>query len=150
MTEETRKEGGQGDASVKSREEKAEKITCRACEESGLKVSSWEDFSAWQDFVDGKITEDELVEKAREELDRFSSKFGKYLVIKKEEPPREDPDKKKRVKRANKIYKDVCDKGGIELCFFSNFSTWKDFVEGKMDEDEFHEKAKIELEKLVV
>ncbi len=139
-----------GDRGVKNREAKAEKVYCKACEESGLKVSSWEDFSAWQDFVDGNITEDELVEKAREEMEAFSRKFGKYLVIQKEEPPREEVDKKQRVKQANRIYKDVCQTEGIQLCFFSNFSAWQEFVDGKIGEEEFQEKAKLELEKTLV
>jgi len=135
---------------MKNREATAEKVYCRACEESGLKVSSWEDFSAWQDFVEGNITEQELVDKAREEMDAFSRKFGKYLIIQKEEPSREESDKKERVKRANKIYKELCRKEGIELCFFSNFSAWQQFVEGKLNEEEFQEKARSEMEKTLV
>ncbi len=130
---------------MKNKEEKAEQAYCLACEKSGLKVSSWEDFSAWSSFVDGAITEQELVEQVREEMDHFTAKFGKYLVIKKEEPPREDEEKKERIKRANRIYKDVCAQEGVSLCFFSNFSVWKDFVEGKISEEELEKEALMEL-----
>ncbi len=135
----------EGSADVKNREEKAEQVYCLACEESSLKVFSWDDFSAWGSFVDGNITEQELVEQVREEVDHFTAKFGKYLVIKKEEPSREDANKKERIKRVNKIYKEVCAKEGVTLCFFSNFSVWKDFVEGKISEEELREKALMEL-----
>lgn len=132
------------------RTEQAGQLICEACEESGLKVSSWKDFDAWQEYVDGAISDDVLADKARQELDEFEKSFGKYLVIEKEDPsPPEDEEKKERVKRANKIYRMLCDASGLKFCFFTNFSAWSDYVQGKVSEIDFLSKAKLEVEMMV-
>lgn len=64
------------------RSEQAHKLYCDVCEESGLKVSSWQNFDAWKEYVDGKVsetvpnekaqaTETEFLEQARSEVDRM-------------------------------------------------------------------------------
>jgi hypothetical protein len=132
------------------RSEQAQQVYCDACEESGLKVSSWQDFGGWKEFVDGSTNEASLTEKAQLELAEFAKSFGKFLVIEKEEPaPSEDADKQERVKRANRIYRKLCEAAGLTLCFFTSFSTWKDYVEGRISESEFLEQAKLEIEKMV-
>jgi hypothetical protein len=130
--------------------EQADQVLCAACEDSGMKVSSWQDFGAWQEYVDGTIDDTVLADKARMELAEFAKSFGKYLVIEKEDPtPPEDSEKKARVKRANRIYRTLCDSTGLSLCFFNNFAIWSEYVEGKITEQEFLEQAKLEVEKMV-
>jgi hypothetical protein len=129
---------------------KADQGICEACEEGGLKVSSWKHFDAWQEYVDGTINENVLAAKAQTELTEFAKSFGKYLVIEKEDPsPSEDAEKKERVKRANKIYRTLCEATGLTFCFFNSFAVWSDYVQGKMGEKDFLEKAKMEVEKMV-
>jgi len=129
---------------------KADEAYCEACEEKGIKVSSWEEFDAWKKYVDGKIDEQILADKAETELAEFAKSFGKYLVIAKEDPtPSDGGEKKERVKHANKIYRKLCDATGLTLCFLNSFGTWSDFVDGKISEVEFLEKAKLEVEKMV-
>ena len=131
------------------RTEQAQKVYCDACEESGLKVSSWQNFDAWQEFVDGKVDETVLTEKAQTELEEFAKSFGKFLVIEKEDPTHsDDTERKERAKRANKIYRRLCEAAGLTLCFFNSFSTWSDFVEGRITESEFLEQAKLEIDKM--
>ena len=132
------------------RTEQAQQVYCDACEESGLKVSSWQNFDAWTEFVDGKVDEAILTERAQTELAEFAKSFGKFLVIEKEDPTHsDDTERKERAKRANKIYRRLCEAAGLKLCFFSSFSTWSDFVEGKITESEFLEQAKLEIDKMV-
>jgi hypothetical protein len=132
------------------RAEKAGEAYCEACEGSGVKVSSWQEFDAWQNYVEGEIDESTLTDKAQTELAEFARTFGKYLVIDKKDPTSsDDAEKKQRVKRANGIYRKLCDATGLKLCFFSDFITWSDYVEGKISEQEFLTKAKSEVENIV-
>jgi hypothetical protein len=138
------------DEEGEGRAEKAGEAYCEACEEKGIKVSSWEEFDAWKKYVDGKIDEEILAVKAGAELTEFAKSFGKYLVVEKEDPtPSDDEKQKERVKRANRIYRKLCDATGLTFCFLNSFSTWSDFVEGKISESELLEKAKLEVEKMV-
>jgi hypothetical protein len=131
------------------RTEQADQVLCEACEEGGIRVSSWQDFGAWQEYVDGKINDTVLADKAQTELAEFAKSFGKYLVIEKEDPTPSDAKKKERVKRANRIYRTLCEAIGLSFCFFNNFATWSDYVEGNITEQEFLEQAKMEVEKMV-
>ena len=132
------------------RAEQADEVYCEACEESGVKVSSWQEFDAWKEYVDGNIDERLLADKAETELAEFAKSFGKYLVIEKEDPTPSDNDgKKERVKRANRIYRKLCDATGLTFCFLNGFGAWSDFVDGKISEVEFLQKAKLEVEKMV-
>ena len=132
------------------RSERAHKLYCDVCEESGLQVSSWQNFDAWKEYVDGKVSETVLNEKAQTEITEFARSFGKYLVIEKEDPtPSDDDDKKARAKRANRIYRKLCEAAGLTLCFLNSFATWSDFVEGRITEAEFLEQARSEVDKMV-
>lgn len=128
----------------------ADEIYSRVCEESGIRISSWQSFKAWQKYVEGEINDSELTQNARSELEQFSKSFGKYVVIKKEEPRQseEESEEKKRAKRANKIYRNACSETGISVCFFHDFSSWSDFVEGRIDESEFYERVKKEVREI--
>lgn len=73
----------------------------------------------------------------------YANSFGKYLSTGKGEPKfsREEKEKRDRARRANKIYRQVCNDTGLKECFFSNFSIWSDFVTGNMSEAEFVEQT---------
>ena len=135
--------------SKKKRAGRANEIYGETCKESGVKISAWEDFPAWADFVDGKIGEVQLKERAKTELEQFSSTFGKYVVIEKEDLKHaEEDERKKRAKQANKIYRKMCNDAGMTFCFFHDFNTWSQYVEGKLDDTEFAERVKTEMAKL--
>lgn len=138
-------------AAQHERARQADAMYRKLCDEMGMRVCSWQEFGAWQEYVDEKIEDSQLAEKARSELQQFSTTFGKYLIVEKAEPGKAEAKaaKKERTKKANKIYKKVCDETGIEVCFFNNFSTWSEYVDGKMDDAEFYEKAKSEMTKMM-
>jgi len=129
------------------RASQADEFYCSECQKSGLKVSSWQDFSAYMEFVDGKIEEAQLSERAKTEMLQFYKDFGKYLVIEKEDSKHsdEEEERKKRAKRATKIYKEICKENGLTVCFFHGFISWSEYVEGKIGETEFYERARSEV-----
>ena len=121
------------------------------CEENGLKVVSWQSFEAWKEYVDGKIDESQLNSKARAELEELSRDFGKYVVANKDEEHKhlqDEKEKLERAKQANRIYRQVCAETGMKVSFFQDFSSWSDFVEGKITENEFYQRARSEVEKM--
>lgn len=129
---------------------RANELFQKVCEKCGIRVSNWMDFAAWKSYVRGDIEERKLSEQAKKEVEDLSNKFGKYVIIKEEEPEslREYPVERERAGLANKIYRKICHDMGLTLCFFSDFSTWSDYVKGKIGESEFYEKAKAEAEKM--
>jgi hypothetical protein len=52
--------------------------------------------------------------------------------------------KRKLAKRANAIYRSLCNELELGECFFNGFGAWSEFVEGKISETSFYEKAKEE------
>ena len=138
------------DGVQKERAVRANEIYCRACEDNGLKVCSWETFAGWQEFVDGNITESQLSEKASEELTQFVSTFSKYTAATADAPSPVDgeAEKRARAKTATKIYKKACTDSGKSFCFFKNFATWSEFVQGRLEDGEFYEKALQEVKKM--
>lgn len=126
---------------------RASEALCRACNDTGIRVSSWSDFKAWQDYVDGSIDEPRASEDARKELERYSDLYGKYVVIDKENPlaVNEEAEKKKRAKRANRIYQNVCRNAGLTMCFFNDFTAWSDYIQGKIGEEDLMRKAAEEV-----
>jgi hypothetical protein len=124
----------------------------RLCEEVGLKVVSWDHFQAWKDYVDGRINESELNTEARSELHELSRSFGKYIVVDKTEERKqlkEEEEQRRRAKEANKIYRRVCSEVGFKISFFQDFSSWSDYVEGKITEAQFYERAKLEVTRML-
>ncbi len=133
------------------REDLANDFYCRTCSEIGLKVASWEEFVAWQKFVDGHIGEAQLADEAKQDIEKLAKSFGKYVVIKKKETSEESQEeaaKKERVKHANKIYRKACNDAGVTVCFFHDFSSWSEYVNGKISDSEFYERAKAEIEQI--
>jgi hypothetical protein len=142
----TKKEG----EAMEERCNRANEVCEQACEECGLKVSSWEEFSARQEFIEGRIDENGLAKRATSEVAHHAQAFGKYLVIDKEEPESssEESRKKDRARQANKIYRKVCDEAEMTLCFFSDFSSWSDYVKGTLSDTELYDRAKDEAQKI--
>lgn len=134
----------------KERALQAKKTYCSACEEFGVKACPWESFSGYKDYVDGKINESELALKAAEELKDLTKTFGKYTVLEKAEQaaPGGEEEKEERAKAASKVYRKICSESGLDRCFFSNFTTWSDFVQGRIDQSEFSQKARLEVERM--
>lgn len=131
------------------RAERANAAMCEVCDESGMKVSTWEKFQGWREYVEGRTSESQLAAKAQSEVNDFSKAFGKYLVIEKEDPTdSRASDRMERVRQANRIYRKVCEENAMKLCFFSNFSAWSDYVEGRIEDAEFTRRARLELEKM--
>lgn len=135
---------------LKDRCDRADAVCGQACDECGLKVASWSDFSAHQEFIEGRIDEQELSKRAASEVGQHAQTFGKYLVIDKEEPKSlgVEAGKKERAKQANKIYRKVCDEAGMTLCFFSDFSSWSEYVKGGLSDAELYDRARDEAEKI--
>lgn len=136
--------------SQKERAIHAKKTYCRACEEYGVKACSWDSFSGFQDYVNGRIGENELNDRASEDIRNFTQTFGKYTVVEKEEAadPAPESDTKTKARAANKVYKQLCAESGMSGCFFNGFGAWSDYVQGKIDEAEFSEKARMEVEQM--
>lgn len=128
---------------------KANELFHEICNEEGIRVSNWMDFPAWKSYVRGDMEDSELEEQAKIEIEDRAGTFGKYLVIKEEEPSSVlDPAERERARRANSIYRKICKDMGLTLCFFHDFSTWSDYVKGRIDEAEFYKRAKAEAEKM--
>lgn len=131
---------------------RANELYLQACEERGVSFASWHSFEAWKEYVEGTIGENQLGDRARGEMSDLLKSFGKYVVIDSEAEHKgteEKEEKRKRARKANEIYRKVCRDVGVGLFFFEDFSSWSDFVEGKMDEKEFYEKARLELESIL-
>jgi hypothetical protein len=134
------------------RASQADDSYCRICRDSGLELISWQDFEAWKEYVDGKINESELSEKAKIEIQELSKSFQKYLIVDKKDEPKnrkEEEEKRERAKRANKVYRRVCDEAGVRVSLFRDFRSWSDYVEGKISETEFYERAKTEVQRML-
>lgn len=123
---------------------------CGICSQGGIRISSWNEFSAWYNYVEGEIDEPQLTEQARKELEKHSESYGKYILVDDEVPSTgiSNAEKKRRARRASRIYQNICRNNGINLCFFRNFSAWNDFVSGEIDELEFLQKVSVETNKL--
>ena len=81
------------------------------------------------------------------EAEQYSQLIGKSLIPrapilvndKKEEQ------KRKRAKRANEIFRIVSKSAGLGFFFFDKFLVWSDYVEAKLNEEEFTEKVREEV-----
>ncbi len=73
------------------------------------------------------------------DFNQYSKTFGKYLSGKDDhkEFSEDEQQRKDRAKRANRIYKQVCEDVGLKACFFSNFGDWSEYVDGRMSDAEF-------------
>lgn len=129
---------------------KANKAFCKASEENGIEICSWEDMPGYKSFLSEEITEDQLSEQAKQEISQIAKTFSKYTIVEKQETPEEKESSfRKRARDATQIYKKACADSGKSNCFFRNFSSWQDFVEGRIGEDTLYEKAVEEVRQLL-
>ena len=134
------------DIQTKERAIFATKVFCRLCEEHKVKTCSWEKSPAWKEYVEGEIDEAELSRRAEASVRDFVKMVSenKHLGAPVDNVSNEDQ-KTLRTKIANKIYRNACSKSGLSNCFFKNFATWSEFVNGMTDEDAFIEGAILEV-----
>jgi hypothetical protein len=57
----------------------------------------------------------------------------------------EKEQKRKRAKRANEIFRNIGKSAGFYPFFFDKFLIWSDYVEGKLNEEEFTERVREEV-----
>jgi hypothetical protein len=72
-------------------------------------------------------------------IEQYSQTFGKYLSDKGGEKnfSEEEKVRRERAKKANRIYKQVCEDLRLNACFFNNFFDWSEYVGGRMSDAEF-------------
>ena len=102
-------------------------------------------------FAGGDMGQNPMDEQARRSFEsQYSQTFGKYLSDKDgdEKFSEEKRLMRERAKKANKIYRKVCEDLQMDACFFSNFGEWSDYVEGKMNDDEFHGHATLRAQQM--
>ena len=94
-------------------------------------------------FAAGDMGQISFDEQAQQSFEQYSQTFGKYLSGKEvnKDFSEEQREKKERAKKANKIYKQVCEDLQLSACFFSNFGDWSEYVDGKMSDAEFQDHA---------
>ncbi len=127
----------------------ATKVFCRFCEEHKIKTCLWEKSPVWNEYVEGRIDEAELSRSAEVNVRDFVKIFSdsKNLETPVVDVLHEDQ-KTRRIRIANKIYRNACTKSGLDHCFFKNFAAWSDYVNGMIDEDAFIESAVFEVLKI--
>jgi hypothetical protein len=123
----------------------AARVFCRLCEEHKIKTCSWEKSPAWREYVEGKIDEVELALRAEANIRDFVKMVWESGDSKAPAVKVSQDQKAQRAKIANKIYRNACTKSGLNNCFFKNFETWSEYVNGMMDEDAFIESAIFEV-----
>jgi hypothetical protein len=89
-------------------------------------------------FANSNMGQNPMNEQGAGGFDQYSHTFGKYVSDKSGKEPSEGEKLiRERAKKANKIYKQVCEDLQMNACFFSNFGEWREYVEGKMSDAEF-------------
>jgi hypothetical protein len=82
------------------------------------------------------------LEDAGRGFEQYSQTFGKYIGDRDgKQFSHEEKEKRDRAKKANRIYKQVCEDIGLKACFFSNFGEWSEYIDGRMSDDEFQSHA---------
>ncbi len=104
-----------------------------------------------QFLAGGDMGQNPMDEQAERSFGQYSQTFGKYLSDKEGDKnfSEEDKLKKERAKKANRIYKQVCEDLRLSACFFSNFGDWSEYVGGRMSDDEFQGHAVIRAQQMM-
>lgn len=94
-------------------------------------------------FAGGYMGQNPMDQRAAENLGQQAHTFGNSFPDKYGDKKHSEEDKlmRQRAKKANRIYKQVCEDLQLDACFFSNFGEWREYVEGRMSDDEFHGRA---------
>ncbi len=127
----------------------ATKVFCRLCDKHKIKTCSWEKSPVWSEYVEGKIDESELSSRAEANVRAFVKMVWENKVLERPVGNFSDEDHRaRRSKIANKIYRGVCTKSGLDKCFFNRFAIWSEYVNGVIDEDVFIEDTVFEVLKM--
>lgn len=154
---------------------KANQTYCDGHHQEGIKVCSWEKTPGCQKFLKGEITETQLYAWAKEDLAELkfwngeSNGYPAHFTDAAKEQAKldgafvnclrtvknngshgvsEEDSLGEKVGVANAVYRRACVDTGMSSCFFRHFATWKEFVHGKLAEDDFFEKAGEEIRKI--
>ena len=81
-------------------------------------------------------------------LEQYSQLIGKPLISKGENlvQDKDEQLRRKRARRANEILRSLRHGAGLHAFFFDKFLVWSDYVEGKLDEEEFTQRVREEVE----
>jgi hypothetical protein len=87
----------------------------------------------------GYMGQTPMDESAARGFEQYSNNFGKYLSDKDGGRKYSEEEKlmRERAKKANRIYKQVCEELQMNACFFSNFGEWSEYIEGRLSDAEF-------------
>ena len=110
-----------------------------------------EDAVSCSPFAQSEMAPTPMNEEAMRNLEH-SYTFGKYLSDKDggKAFSEEERLKRERAKKANRIYKQVCEDLRLNACFFNNFGEWSDYVEGKMSDIEFQGHAVTRAQQMII
>ena len=102
-------------------------------------------------FAGGDMGQNPLDEQARRSFEQYSQTFGKNLSDKEGEKNFSEEEKlrRERAKKANRIYKQVCEDLHLSTFFFNNFKDWSQYVDGRMGDAEFYSHAMTRAQKLM-
>jgi hypothetical protein len=102
-------------------------------------------------FASGDMGQNHLDEQARGSFEQYSQTFGKYLSDKEGEKNFSEEEKlrRERAKKANRIYKQVCEDLHLNAFFFNNFGDWSEYVDGRMGDAEFYGHAMTRAQKMM-
>ncbi len=79
--------------------------------------------------------------------EQYSQLIGKPLISKAENLARDkdEQQRRKRAKRANEIFRSVSHGAGLNTFFFDKFLVWSEYVEGRLNDEEFAERVREEV-----
>ncbi len=91
-------------------------------------------------FASGDMGQNPLAEQSKRSFEQYSQTFGKYLSDKEGEKnsSEEETLRRERARKANRIYKQVCEELRLSAFFFNNFRDWSEYVDGRMGDAEFY------------
>ena len=103
-------------------------------------------------FTGGDLGQNPLDGQPGTGFEQYSQTFGKYLSDKEGEKnfSEEETLRRQRAKKANRIYKQVCEDLRLSACFFNNFGDWSEYVDGRMSDAEFHGHAMTRAQQMMV
>lgn len=101
-------------------------------------------------FPEGPAGAPQMDDQARGELQNLSGGIGNIVPESggAHKPSEEETAERDRARRANKIYRQVCNDRRMTPCFFNNFRTWSDYVKGKISDTEFYEQSENAAQKM--
>jgi hypothetical protein len=107
--------------------------------------------AACSQFTSGDMGHNPLDEQAGRSFEQYSQTFGKYLSDKEGEKNLSEEEKlrRERAKKANRIYKRVCEDLHLSAFFFNNFGDWSEYVDGRMGDAEFYSNAMTRAQKMM-